>query len=142
MRIVPGTATTGNVVALGLVVAAAMPAVLIRAGIVLVPAEAGTLAFGLGIVSAAFAMSWGAEARRTRCSRALALIVVALLAVLPEYAVDVVLAWKAGGDPAFAPYAVANMTGSNRLLLGIGWPTIAGSHLVGSWRPADPARSR
>ncbi len=125
MRIVPGTATTGNVVALGLVVAAAMPAVLIRAGIVLVPAEAGTLAFGLGIVSAAFAMSWGAEAAERDVPRALALIVVALLAVLPEYAVDVVLAWKAGGDPAFAPYAVANMTGSNRLLLGIGWPTIA-----------------
>jgi len=125
MRIVPGTATTGNVVALGLVVAAAMPAVLIRAGIVLVPAEAGALAFGLGIVSAAFAMSWGAEAAERDVPRALALIVVALLAVLPEYAVDVVLAWKAGGDPAFAPYAVANMTGSNRLLLGIGWPTIA-----------------
>jgi len=125
MRIVPRTATTGNVVALALVVVAAMPAVLIRAGIVLVPAEAGTLAFGLGIVSAAFAMSWGAEAAERDVPRALALIVVALLAVLPEYAVDVVLAWKAGADPAFAPYAVANMTGSNRLLLGIGWPTIA-----------------
>jgi cation:H+ antiporter len=28
-------------------------------------------------------------------------------------------------DPRFAPFAVANMTGSNRLLLGLGWPTVA-----------------
>jgi cation:H+ antiporter len=39
--------------------------------------------------------------------------------------VDIVFAWKAGQDPAFAPYAVANMTGSNRLLLGVGWSTVA-----------------
>src|SRR5205823_12062544 len=32
---------------------------------------------------------------------------------------------KAGQDPTFAPYAVANMTGSNRLLLGVGWPMVA-----------------
>ena len=44
---------------------------------------------------------------------------------MPEYAVDIVFAYKAGSDPTFAPYAVANMTGSNRLLLGLGWPTIA-----------------
>ena len=125
MRAPAVTVTMGNVVALGLVVVAGTPAVLIRAGILLVPVEAGTFAFGLGIVSAAFAMSWGAEAAERDVPRALALIAVALLAVLPEYAVDVVLAWKAGADPAFAPYAVANMTGSNRLLLGIGWPTVA-----------------
>ena len=100
----------------------------------LVPAEVATLAFGLGIVSAAFTMSWGAEAAERDVPRAVALIVVALLAVLPEYAVDVVLAWKAGADPAFAPYTVANMTGSNRLLLGIGWPTVA---LLAWWARGD-----
>jgi cation:H+ antiporter len=134
MRVAAVPATTVNVVALGLVVVAGVPAVLIRAGVLLVPAEAGTLAFGLGIVSAAFAMSWGAEAAERDVPRAFALVVVALLAVLPEYAVDVVLAWKAGADPAFAPYAVANMTGSNRLLLGIGWPTIA---LISWWVRGD-----
>lgn len=118
-------ATTTNVVALGLVALAGTPAVLVRTGVLFIPVEVGTLVFGLGIVSAAFAMSWGAEAAERDVPRALALIVVALLAVLPEYAVDVVLAWKAGADPAFSPYAVANMTGSNRLLLGIGWPTVA-----------------
>jgi Ca2+/Na+ antiporter len=79
-------------------------------------------------------MSWGAEAAERDVPRAFALVVVALLAVLPEYAVDVVFAWKAGADPAFAPYAVANMTGSNRLLLGIGWPTIA---LISWWVRGD-----
>src|SRR5207302_8271992 len=43
----------------------------------------------------------------------------------PEYAVDIVFAFKAGQDPTFAPYAAANMTGSNRLLLGLGWPLVA-----------------
>jgi cation:H+ antiporter len=81
--------------------------------------------FGLGIVSAAFAMSWGAEAAEHDIPRALALLAVALLAVFPEYAVDVVFAWKAGHDPSWASYAAANMTGSNRLLLGVGWPMVA-----------------
>lgn len=70
-------------------------------------------------------MSWGAEAAEHDIPRALALTVVALLAVFPEYAVDIVFAVKAGQDPTFAPYAAANMTGSNRLLLGLGWPTVS-----------------
>ncbi|MGE3858343.1 MAG: sodium:calcium antiporter, partial [Dehalococcoidia bacterium] len=48
----------------------------------------------------------------------------ALIAVLPEYAVDMTFAWKAGQDPAFAQYAVANMTGGNRLLIGAAWPML------------------
>jgi cation:H+ antiporter len=46
--------------------------------------------------------------------------------VLPEYAVDFVLAWKAGADPAEAEkgLAIANMTGGNRLLIGVGWPIV------------------
>jgi cation:H+ antiporter len=51
--------------------------------------------------------------------------------VLPEYAVDFTFAWKAGKNPAeYAPLALANMTGSNRLLIGIGWPLVA---FVGFW---------
>ncbi len=110
-------------VALALV--AAVPAFLVRAGVLTLPIELATLLFGAGIVGAAFCMSWGAEAAERDIPRALALTVVALLAVFPEYAVDIVFAWKAGQDPTFAPYAAANMTGSNRLLLGIGWPSVA-----------------
>ncbi|MBI3744018.1 MAG: hypothetical protein HY261_07025, partial [Chloroflexi bacterium] len=58
-------------------------------------------------------------------SRSLALAFVALIAVLPEYAVDFVFAWNAASDPAQAHYATANMTGSNRLLIGFGWAVVA-----------------
>ncbi len=104
---------------------AATPAALTRFGVLDPPVPLATFLFGASVVAAAFAMSWAAEAAEHDVPRALSLIVVALIAVLPEYAVDIVFAWKAGQDPAFAPYAAANMTGSNRLLLGVGWPTVA-----------------
>jgi cation:H+ antiporter len=112
------------VLPVSLVVLAAVPALVLRTTGATLPVPLATFLFGLGIVAAAFAMSWGAEAAEHDVPRAFALIVVALLAVLPEYAVDIVFAWKAGSDPAFASYAAANMTGSNRLLLGLGWPAV------------------
>ena len=112
-------------VAVALALLAAVPALLVRLTGASVPVEPATLLFGLAIVGASFAMAWGAEAAEHDIPRALALTVVALLAVFPEYAVDFIFALKAGQDPEFAPYAAANMTGSNRLLLGLGWPTVA-----------------
>src|SRR3979409_1692088 len=109
--------------AIALALLAAVPGALVHLGVLSVSVEITTLFYGLAIVGAAFAMSWGAEAAEHDIPRALALTVVALLAVFPEYAVDIVFAVKAGQDPTFAPYAAANMTGSNRLLLGLGWPT-------------------
>ncbi len=113
-----------NVLAVTFVVVAGVPAFALRLGGWNPPVEVATLFFGFGIIGAAFAMSWGAEAAEHDIPRALALIALALLAVFPEYAVDIVFAWKAGRDPAFAAYAAANMTGSNRLLLGLGWPVV------------------
>src|SRR5919197_1068395 len=104
---------------------AAVPAFLLRLGGLAFPVELATLGFGLGVVGAAFVMLWAAETAEHDVPRALALTAVALLAVFPEYAVDIIFAFKAGQDPTFAPFAVANMTGSNRLLLGLGWPTVA-----------------
>src|ERR671932_1198353 len=115
----------GTLLAVALAVLAAVPALLVRLTGAALPVELATLLFGLAIVGAAFAMSWAAEAAEHDIPRALALTVVALLAVLPEYAVDIIFAFKAGSNPTFAPYAAANMTGSNRLLLGLGWPTVA-----------------
>ena len=82
--------------------------------------------FGVAILAAAFLLSWAAEASELEISQGLALAVIALIAVLPEYAVDAVLAWKAGADPAEAQkgLAVANMTGGNRLLIGVAWPLV------------------
>src|SRR5712664_4013 len=111
--------------AIALALLAAGPAALVHLGVLGVSVEIATLFYGFAIVGAAFAMSWGAEAAEHDIPRALALTVVALLAVFPEYAVDIVFAVKAGQDPTFTPYAAANMTGSNRLLLGLGWPTVS-----------------
>src|SRR5258708_17339660 len=116
--------------AIALALLAAGPAALVHLGVLGVSVEIATLFYGLAIVGAAFAMAWGAEAAEHDIPRALALTVVALLAVFPEYAVDIVFAVKAGQDRTFAPYAAANMTGSNRLLLGLGWPTVS----VLAWR--------
>jgi len=54
----------------------------------------------------------------------LALAFLALIAVVPEYAVDIYFAWTAGSNPQYIHYAAANMTGANRLLIGLGWPVV------------------
>jgi cation:H+ antiporter len=83
-----------------------------------------TFLYGLTIIAAAFLLTWGAEAAQVDVSAALAVAFVGLIAVLPEYSVDLAFAWKAGQDPLYEPYAVANMTGANRLLVGAAWPLI------------------
>ncbi len=82
------------------------------------------IVFGIAIFGAAFTLSWAAEAAQVDISESLAVAILALLAVLPEYAVDFVFTWKAAHDPAQAHYALANMTGANRLLVGLGWPLV------------------
>lgn len=93
--------------------------------------------FGLAIVGAAFELLWGAELAELEMSPNLALVLLALVAVLPEYAVDIYLAYSAGGwspEPGATGaglinvkqgLALANMTGANRILIGLGWPVIA-----------------
>lgn len=85
---------------------------------------AALLVFGGGIISAAFVLLWAGEAAQRDISGGLALAVLAVVAVLPEYAVDLYFAFISGSQPEYASYAAANMTGSNRLLLGFGWPAI------------------
>jgi cation:H+ antiporter len=83
------------------------------------------LAFGLAIVGAAFILGWAAEVVQLDISAGLALALLALIAVLPEYAVDFVFTAKAGTHPEeFAPLALANMTGANQLLIGVGWSLV------------------
>lgn len=88
-------------------------------------APLASLVFGIGVLAGAFVVSWAAELMQFDVSRNLATALVALLAVLPEYTVDIYLAWTAATVPENAPLALANMTGANRLLIGIGWPAIA-----------------
>ncbi|MGH8976808.1 MAG: sodium:proton exchanger, partial [Acidimicrobiia bacterium] len=111
--------------AIVLAVAAVMPGVAIRVLDLHPEPLLAACAFGLAVVGAAFMLAWGAEVIQLDISAGLALALLALIAVLPEYAVDFVFTWKAGENPdEFAPLALANMTGANRLLIGIGWSMV------------------
>src|SRR5574337_242126 len=88
------------------------------------PPQWEAIGAGLSIFGAAFILSWAAEVAQADIPQALALAFLALVAVLPEYAVDMYFAWSAGKDPAYITYATANMTGANRLLIGLGWASV------------------
>jgi cation:H+ antiporter len=96
--------------------------------------EIGSLLFGIAIFGAAFILAWAAEAAQMDISESLAVAILALLAVLPEYAVDFVFTWRAAHIPEEAHYAVANMTGANRLLVGLGWPAVLFIYVIAKKR--------
>jgi cation:H+ antiporter len=79
---------------------------------------------GLAIFGASYMLSWGAELAQFEIPQSLAIAFLALVAVLPEYAVDMYFAWKSGTNPHYIHYAAANMTGANRLLIGLGWAAV------------------
>jgi cation:H+ antiporter len=85
---------------------------------------AALLIFGAAVVAASFLLAWAAEAAQIDVSGGAAIAVLALVAVLPEYAVDLYYAYVSGHNADYAQYAAANMTGSNRLLMGLGWPVV------------------
>jgi cation:H+ antiporter len=115
------------------------PAILIRLAGEHPTGPGGAAIFGISVVGAAFLLAWAAEALQMDVSRGLAIAVLALIAVLPEYAVDFSFAYRAGSNPdKFAPLALANMTGGNRLLIGVGWPLVV---LLAAWRIRRSARS-
>jgi cation:H+ antiporter len=106
-------------------VAAPLPGLAARMELIHMPLVLETTLFGVAILGAAFVLSWAAEVAQLDISQTLAIAVLALIAVLPEYAVDLVLAYRAGqGDEESRHLAVANMTGANRLLIGIGWAAV------------------
>ncbi|MGH9367763.1 MAG: hypothetical protein ACRD3M_08840 [Thermoanaerobaculia bacterium] len=76
------------------------------------------------MIGAAFLVAWGAEAAEFLMSQGLALAMLALIQTSPEFAVEAVIAWKAGKNPDMVHLAIANFTGSLRLLTGLGWPMI------------------
>jgi cation:H+ antiporter len=105
-------------------VALTAPALVLRLAGVHPPAGLGLLAFGAAVVAASFLLAWAAEAARLDIAGPLAIAILAVIAVLPEYAVDLYFSYTAGHNPGYVQYAAANMTGSNRLLLGLGWPLV------------------
>jgi cation:H+ antiporter len=101
-----------------------VPALVMRLGGVHPSPVVSLVVYGAAVVSASFLLAWAAEAAQVDVSGGLAIAVLALIAVLPEYAVDLYYAYAAGHDADYVQYAAANMTGSNRLLMGIGWPLV------------------
>ena len=133
-------------VALGLAFAVAVPALVLRLGGGHVSDPVAAVLFGLAIVGAAFLLSWAAEVAQLDISAGLAIAVLAFIAVLPEYAVDMVFALKGGNaveafggscappgatGPSDCSLALANMTGANRLLIGVGWSMVV---FIAWWR--------
>lgn len=87
------------------------------------------------MLASAFLVAWAAEAAQFLMSQGLALAILAWVQTLPEFAVEAVIAWEAGGDGAecfvssppagcHSHLAIANFTGAIRLLVGLAWPMI------------------
>ena len=92
----------------------------------------GMIAFGGAVVAGAFVLGWISEAAELDLRGGLSIALLAVIAILPEYVVDFFFAFSAGvqsaagmNPPPMAAYASANLTGANRLLLGLGWPAMA-----------------
>lgn len=83
----------------------------------------------LVIVLASFVMGWGAETAQTFIPRALALSLLAWLQTLPEFAVEAAIAWHQERD-----LMIANLTGSLRLLVGLGWPLVFFTHFFFTYK--------
>ncbi|WP_059015150.1 sodium:proton exchanger [Mycobacterium sp. M26] len=107
-----------------LVAALILPAMVVRFGGLHLNPVLSLAIYGAAVVAASFVLAWAAEAAQIDVSGGFAIAVLALIAVLPEYAVDLYYAFTAGQNAEYTQYAAANMTGSNRLLMGIGWPIV------------------
>jgi len=94
---------------------------------------ASSWTFG-AILSSAVLIMWGAEAAQFFIAQGLALAILAWLQTLPEFAVEAVIAYEAGRDPASLHLVTANFTGSLRLFVGLNWPMIYFVHAFSSWR--------
>src|ERR1700749_144503 len=71
------------------------------------------------ILVAAVVITWGAESAQFFVAQGFALAILAWMQTLPEFGVEAVLAWHRQ-----VPYLFSNLTGSLRLLTGLGWPMI------------------
>ncbi|HEX9124421.1 MAG TPA: sodium:proton exchanger [Actinomycetota bacterium] len=126
-------------ISIGIAVGLTLPGLVLRFSGAHPPDPLQALLFGVAIVGAAFLLSWAAEVAQLDISAGLAIALLAFIAVLPEYAVDMVFALKGGNAvqaygaackppgssvEAACSLALANMTGANRLLIGIGWSMV------------------
>jgi cation:H+ antiporter len=113
-----------------------------------------SVVYGIAVVGASLLLTWAAELSQLDLSPALAIGGLALVAVLPEYVVGAVFAWRGGhafhtfgpacqsaataaaGRDSPCNLALANMMGANRLLIGIGWSLV----VLVAWRRTRTTR--
>src|SRR4051812_18991386 len=112
--------------------ACSVPGVLLRLSGMHLPPMLGLLAFGGAVVAAAFLLAWAAEAAEIDLPPGIAVAGVALVAVLPEYVIEIYFAFT-----AHVEYVSASLTGATRLLLScaVGMPALASLVLRRRGRP-------
>lgn len=128
------TARIHRIVPLAIALALVTPAVVVRLVGLELSAVVAVLLYGAAFVGAALLLAWGTELAQLDLPAGVAITVLAFIAILPEYAIDLLFAYKAGSDPTKAPLALANMTGANRLLIGLGWSLVVLMGALGARR--------
>jgi cation:H+ antiporter len=98
---------------IGVALLCTLPGVLMRVGGGAVPAPLQVLGYGATVVAAAFLLAWACEAAQVDIAHGLVVAIVAFVAILPEYIVEVHFAFTGHAD-----FVTANLTGATRLLLG------------------------
>jgi len=119
-----------SIITINLIIAIA--GIIVKSQHSLLPEIVLPITYGFSIFSAALIISWAAESSEKDISGSFVIAIIALIAVLPEYAIETVLAYTAGQSYKLnnfvftnrVGYVSANVTGANRLLAGLGWPLI------------------
>jgi cation:H+ antiporter len=109
-------------VRLAIMAACTLPGVLVRLSGAPVPPPLGVFVFGGAVMAAAFMLASAAEAAEIDAPPGIAVAGVALVAVLPEFVIEVYFAFSGRVE-----FVTASLTGSTRLLLSVavGMPAIA-----------------
>ncbi len=113
-----------------------VPGLVVRLGGGAAPYPMQLVAYGAAVVAAAFMLAWASEAAQVDVAHGLVVAVVAFVAILPEYLVEVHFALIGQAE-----YVTANLTGASRLLLGVavGLPAVV-AVLPDRWRPTSLGR--
>lgn len=85
---------------------------------------------GITIIACAFIVSWASEVLQEYLPPNFVLALLAIINVLPEYVVDIYFTYMAGIKEEYTHYAISNMTGANRMLIGLVWPLILIIYLI------------
>jgi cation:H+ antiporter len=114
---------------IGYAAAFTAPGLLVRLTGGAAPYPLQVLAYGAAVVAAAFMLAWATEAAQVDIGHGIVIAVVAFVAILPEYVVELHYAFS-----GHAEYVTANLTGASRLLLGfaVALPALIGL-LRGRW---------